>query len=136
MSSVYLPPEVRLQMLRDAFKDAEIGEPTCPAAEIGEYADSRHKYVNCKVEQRHFPVDEARAAVVSWCCADFTACPVWQERDSKVAQRVLAAKRAKDAKEAEKGLRAADPDEERFQEQIQREVEGRNEAIRKLNEGE
>lgn len=133
---VYLPPEVRLQMLQDAFKDAEIGEPTCPAAEIGEYADSRHKYLNCKVEQRHFPVDEARAAVVSWCCADFSACPVWKDRDSKVAQRVLAAKRATEVKEAEKGLRVADPEEERFQEEQARQAEARNEAIRKLNEGE
>jgi hypothetical protein len=82
------------------------GTATCPAAQIGNYADTRNRYLNCKVEdqirpgQGHFPTKDNPLSVLLWCCDDYAACPVWiagKERDP-ILDRVRAAQREADSR--------------------------------------
>lgn len=139
MSQIILPHGVRVARQREALERLSQMRPACPAAQMGAYADSGKTYLNCRVERRHFPVDEAPVAVMGWCCDNYQDCPVWQA--DKTNDPALARTRARQDEDragvAESGLRV--PDEAReAEDEIQHIIrEEREEArMRKLNEEE
>jgi hypothetical protein len=85
------------------------GTAQCPAAQIGNYADTRNRYLNCKVEDSvrpghgHFATKDNPLAVLMLCCGDYTTCDVWtlaRDRDP-ILDRVRAAQLVSDSKETQ-----------------------------------
>lgn len=127
---IILPASV----VREAPRDPEVElRAKCPAARLGEYADSGRQFVYCGVERKHFPVAQSPAAVLGWCCSEYEACPVWRaERENDpVVARVHEAQERSAAREAERGLRSwsledeIDATEEELREERDRVVEDR-----------
>ena len=80
-----LPADVARELQIERAFDRE---PTCEAANVGHYVDSRRKYVRCGIMREHFPVagpDGLPLAAAAFCFGDYTSCPVWQAaRDGTV----------------------------------------------------
>lgn len=125
MGELFVPgqrPAIPEDMKRLAQERALAGA-TCPAANIGIYADTGNVRVKCEVESKargvpvHFSAAEAAPTVIGFCCGLYTECPVWQAEkdDPDLIQRVALAEQRRQAEELTKrqidsGMRVDDRD--------------------------
>lgn len=95
---IILPGRAVREMVEDAKQRAfdKLPEARCPAATLGRYADSGNAYLNCGVEQSHFPVSAAPMSVLNWCCGEYSGCPTWQaaKNHDAVVERTIRAREA------------------------------------------
>lgn len=85
MDELMLPSRVA----QEIDLERSIGETRCPAASDGTYTDSRRRYIHCRVAGEHFAVADNTFSAASFCCGEYTGCPVWladQDGGEKVAE--------------------------------------------------
>ena len=91
-AGLWIPPtEVVRRREAEAERAQRDLRPACPAASMGDYADSGARFIRCAVEDRHFKVADSPVAAMTWCCSGYEGCPSWQaarDRDPIVEESV------------------------------------------------